>query len=156
MEYRTLGNAGMVVSTLCLGTMTFGAESDERVAHEQLDRFLEQGGNFIDTADVYADGESEGIIGGWLGSRSGMRDRVVVATKGRFATASGPNDEGLSRVYLTRALEASLRRLGLDTIDLYQAHAWDPLTPIEETLGFFDDAVRAGKIQYVGVSNFIG
>jgi aryl-alcohol dehydrogenase (NADP+) len=156
MEYRTLGNTGMVVSTLCLGTMTFGAESDERVAHTQLDRFLEQGGNFVDTADVYADGESEAIIGGWLGSRSGMRDRVVVATKGRFATASGPNDEGLSRGYLTRALEASLRRLGLDTIDLYQAHAWDPLTPIEETLGFFDDAVRAGKVQYVGVSNFIG
>jgi aryl-alcohol dehydrogenase-like predicted oxidoreductase len=156
MEYRTLGNTGMVVSTLCLGTMTFGAESDERVAHTQLDRFLEQGGNFIDTADVYADGESEAIIGGWLGSRSGMRGRVVVATKGRFATASGPNDEGLSRGYLTRALEASLRRLRLDTIDLYQAHAWDPLTPIEETLGFFDDAVRAGKVQYVGVSNFIG
>jgi aryl-alcohol dehydrogenase-like predicted oxidoreductase len=85
-----------------------------------------------------------------------MRDRVVVATKGRIARASGPNDVGLSRVSLTRALDASLRRLGLDTIDLYQAHAWDPLTPIEETLRFFDDAVRAGKIQYVGVSNFIG
>ena len=156
MEYRTLGNTGTVVSSLCLGTMTFGTESDEQVAHAQLDRFLEQGGNFIDTADVYSDGASETIIGRWLAARSGMRDRVVIATKGRFATASGPNDEGLSRAYLTRALEASLRRLGLDTIDLYQAHAWDPLTPIEETLGFFDDAVRTGKIQYVGVSNFIG
>jgi aryl-alcohol dehydrogenase-like predicted oxidoreductase len=156
MEYRTLGNTGTVVSTLCMGTMTFGAESDEKVAHEQLDRFLEQGGNFIDTADVYSGGESEEIIGRWLAARPGMRDRVVLATKGRIARASGPNDVGLSRVSLTRALDASLRRLGLDTIDLYQAHAWDPLTPIEETLRFFDDAVRAGKIQYVGVSNFIG
>jgi aryl-alcohol dehydrogenase-like predicted oxidoreductase len=156
MEYRTLGNTGTVVSRLCLGTMTFGTESDEQVAHQQLDRFLEQGGNFIDTADVYSDGESEKIIGRWLVARSGTRDRVVVATKGRFARASGPNDLGLSRVSLTRALDASLRRLGVDTIDLYQAHAWDPLTPLEETLRFFDDAVRVGKIQYVGVSNFIG
>jgi aryl-alcohol dehydrogenase-like predicted oxidoreductase len=156
MEYRTLGSTGTVVSTLCLGTMTFGAESDEKVAHEQLDRFLEQGGNFLDTADVYADGESETIIGRWLGARSGVRDRVVIATKARFATGNGPNEVGLSRVSLTRALEGSLRRLGVDTIDLYQAHAWDLLTPIEETFRFFDDAVRAGKVQYVGVSNFIG
>src|SRR5512132_2548857 len=156
MEYRTLGNSGTVVSTLCLGTMTFGAESDEQVAHKQLDRFLEQGGNFLDTADVYADGESETIIGRWLAARSGARDRMVIATKGRFATGDGPNDVGLSRVRLTRALEASLRRLGVETIDLYQAHAWDPLTPLEETLRFFDDAVRAGKVHYVGVSNFIG
>jgi aryl-alcohol dehydrogenase (NADP+) len=156
MEYRTLGNTGTVVSTLCLGTMTFGAESDEKVAHEQLDRFLEQGGNFVDTADVYADGESETIIGRWLGSRAGARERVVIATKGRFPRGEGPNEVGLSRVGLTRALEASLARLGVEVIDLYQAHAWDPLTPIEETLRFLDDAVRAGKIQYVGVSNFIG
>jgi aryl-alcohol dehydrogenase (NADP+) len=156
MEYRLLGNTGAVVSALGLGTMTFGAESDEKVAHQQLDRYLEQGGNFVDTADVYADGESEAIIGGWLGSRSGARDRVVLATKGRFARGDGPNEVGLSRVSLTRALDASLRRLGVDTIDLYQAHAWDPVTPIEETLRFYDDAVRAGKIQYVGVSNFIG
>jgi aryl-alcohol dehydrogenase (NADP+) len=156
MDYRTLGNSGTVVSTLCLGTMTFGAESDEQVAHDQLDRFLEQGGNFLDTADVYADGESETIIGRWLAARSGARDRMVIATKGRFATGDGPNGVGLSRVRLTRALEASLRRLGVETIDLYQAHAWDPLTPLEETLRFFDDAVRAGKVHYVGVSNFIG
>ena len=156
MDYRTLGNSGTVVSTLCLGTMTFGAESDEQVAHDQLDRFLEQGGNFLDTADVYADGESETIIGRWLAARSGARDRMVIATKGRFATGDGPNGVGLSRVRLTRALEASLRRLGVETIDLYQAHAWYPLTPLEETLRFFDDAVRAGKVHYVGVSNFIG
>jgi aryl-alcohol dehydrogenase-like predicted oxidoreductase len=156
MEYRTLGSTGTVVSTLCLGTMTFGSESDEKVAHEQLDRFLEQGGNFVDSADVYSDGESEKILGRWLAARTGARDRVVIATKARFARGSGPNDVGLSRVSLTRALEASLRRLGVDTIDLYQAHAWDPLTPIEETLRFFDDAVRVGKVQYAGVSNFIG
>jgi aryl-alcohol dehydrogenase-like predicted oxidoreductase len=156
MEYRTLGNSGTVVSTLCLGTMTFGSESDEKVAHDQLDRFVEQGGNFLDTADVYSDGESETIIGRWLGARFGVRDRVLIATKARFATGNGPNEVGLSRVSLTRALEASLRRLGVETIDLYQAHAWDPLTPIEETLRFFDDAVRAGKVQYVGVSNLIG
>jgi aryl-alcohol dehydrogenase-like predicted oxidoreductase len=156
MEYRTLGSTGTVVSALCLGTMTFGAESDEQVATAQLDRFLEQGGNFLDTADVYSDGESERSIGRWLAARPGARDQVVVATKGRFPRGDGPNDVGLSRVGLTQALDASLRRLGVETIDLYQAHAWDPLTPIEETLRFFDDAVHAGKIQYVGVSNFIG
>jgi aryl-alcohol dehydrogenase (NADP+) len=106
--------------------------------------------------DVYADGESETIIGRWLAARSGIRDQVVVATKARFPRGDGPNEVGLSRVSLTRALDASLRRLGIDTIDLYQAHAWDPLTPLEETLRFFDDAVRVGKVQYVGVSNFIG
>ncbi len=156
MEYRTLGNTGAVVSALCLGTMTFGTESDEKVAHEQLDRFVERGGSFVDTANVYSRGVSEEIIGRWLAARRGMRDRMLIATKGRFATSDDPNDAGLSRVSLTRALEASLRRLGVDAIDLYQAHAWDPLTPIEETLRFFDDAVRAGKIRYVGVSNVVG
>jgi aryl-alcohol dehydrogenase-like predicted oxidoreductase len=156
MEYRTLGNTGTVVSTLCLGTMTFGTESDEKVAHEQLDRFVERGGNFLDTADVYSNGESERIIGQWLSARPAMRDQMVVATKGRFSTGGGRNDVGLSRVHLSRALDASLRRLGVDVIDLYQAHAWDPLTPIEETLRFYDDMVRAGKIRYAGVSNFIG
>jgi len=156
MEYRTLGNTGAVVSALCLGTMTFGTESDEKVAHEQLDRFVERGGSFVDTANVYSRGVSEEIIGRWLAARRGMRDRMLIATKGRFATGDDPNDGGLSRVSLTRALEASLRRLGVDAIDLYQAHAWDPLTPIEETLRFFDDAVRAGKIRYVGVSNVVG
>lgn len=156
MEYRTLGNTGAVVSALCLGTMTFGTESDEKVAHEQLDRFVERGGSFVDTANVYSRGGSEEIIGRWLAARRGMRDQMLIATKGRFATSDDPNGAGLSRVSLTRALEASLRRLGVDAIDLYQAHAWDPLTPIEETLRFFDDAVRAGKVRYVGVSNVVG
>jgi aryl-alcohol dehydrogenase-like predicted oxidoreductase len=133
MEFRRLGNTGTLVSALCLGTMTFGSESDEQIAHEQLDRFLDQGGNFIDTADVYSGGESEAIIGRWLAARPGVRDRVVIATKGRFARGDGPNDVGLSRPSLTRALEGSLRRLGVEAIDLYQVHAWDPLTPIEET-----------------------
>lgn len=156
MEYRRLGSTGTVVSTLCLGTMTFGTESDEKVAHEQLDRFVERGGNFVDTANVYSGGESESIIGRWLTGRPGVRNRVVIATKGRFATGDGPNDLGNSRLNLTRALDASLRRLGVEVIDLYQAHAWDPLTPLEELVGFFDDAVRAGKIHYAGVSNFVG
>jgi aryl-alcohol dehydrogenase (NADP+) len=156
MEYRNLGGTGTVVSTLCLGTMTFGHETDETGAYAQLDRFVEQGGNVIDTADVYTHGAAEEILGHWLRGRPGARDRVVIATKGRFPMGDGPNDAGLSRVHLTRALDASLRRLGVEAIDLYQAHAWDPLTPIEETLRFFDDAVRAGKIRYVGVSNFTG
>jgi aryl-alcohol dehydrogenase-like predicted oxidoreductase len=156
MEYRTLGGTGTVVSAQCLGTMTFGNESTEEVSHAQLDRFVERGGNFIDTANVYSRGVSEEIVGRWLAARSGIRDQVVIATKGRFPMGDGPNDAGLTRTNLTRALDASLRRLGVDAIDLYQAHAWDPLTPIEETLGFFDDAVRAGKIRYAGVSNFVG
>jgi aryl-alcohol dehydrogenase-like predicted oxidoreductase len=156
MEYRTLGGTGTIVSALCLGTMTFGNESAEDVAHAQLDRFLDAGGNVVDTADVYTGGASEEIIGRWFAARPGVRDRIVLATKGRFPMGESPNDAGLTRTHLSRALDASLRRLRTDTIDLYQAHAWDPLTPLEETLGFFDDAVRAGKIRYAGVSNFVG
>jgi aryl-alcohol dehydrogenase-like predicted oxidoreductase len=156
MDYRTLGGTGTIVSAQCLGAMTFGDESDEVTAHAQLDLFVERGGNFVDTADVYSRGRSEEVIGRWLAARSGIRDRMVIATKGRFPMGDGANDAGLTRTHLGRALDASLGRLGVDTVDLYQAHAWDPLTPIEETLGFLDDAVRAGKIRYVGVSNFIG
>jgi aryl-alcohol dehydrogenase-like predicted oxidoreductase len=156
MEYRNLGGTGTVVSAQCLGTMTFGNESTEEVSRAQLDLFVERGGTFIDTADVYSRGVSEEIVGRWLADRRGTRDQLVIATKGRFPMGEGPNDAGLTRTHLSRALDASLRRLGVETIDLYQAHAWDPLTPIEETLGFFDDAVRAGKIRYAGVSNFLG
>src|SRR3954471_2716365 len=157
MEYRTLGRSGCAVSALCLGTMTFGAESDEKVSHEQLDRFVEAGGTFVDTADVYAKGESEAIIGRWFASRpSDVTDRVVLATKGRFPTADEPNGLGLSARHLTRALDASLSRLGLDAIDLYQAHAFDPLTPLDETLRTLDTFVRSGKIRYYGFSNFTG
>ncbi|QWC86990.1 aldo/keto reductase [Nocardioidaceae bacterium] len=157
MEYRPLGRTGTSVSRLTLGTMTFGAESDESVAHAQLDRFCEVGGTLVDTADVYSAGVSEEIIGRWLADRPReVTDQVVVASKGRFPMGEGPNDVGLSRRHLTRALDASLRRLGVEQIDLYQVHAWDPLTPLEETLRFLDDAVRRGKIAYAGLSNFTG
>jgi aryl-alcohol dehydrogenase-like predicted oxidoreductase len=157
MRYRNLGGSGCAVSSLCLGTMTFGSESDEGVSHAQLDRFVEAGGNLIDTADVYSGAESEAIIGRWLAKQSSaVKDQVVIATKGRFPTGPGPNDLGLSRRHLARAIDASLRRLGIDCIDLYQVHAWDPLTPVEETLRALDDAVRAGKLHYLGLSNFTG
>ena len=151
-----LGMTGTVVSTLALGTMTFGTETDEAGAHAQLDRYVEAGGNLVDTADVYSAGVSERIIGHWLAARAGARDQIVLATKGRFATGVGPNDLGLSRRHLSAALDASLRRVGVDVIDLYQLHSYEPLTPLEETLHFLDDAVRAGKIHYVGLSNFTG
>jgi aryl-alcohol dehydrogenase-like predicted oxidoreductase len=157
MDYRTLGRSGCAVSALCLGTMTFGNESDEKVSHAQLDRFVEAGGTFIDTADVYSHGESERIIGHWLASRPAeVTEGVVLATKGRFPMTPDPNGAGLSARHLTRALDASLARLGVDAIDLYQAHAWDPYTPLDETLRAMDSFVRAGKIRYYGFSNFLG
>src|SRR3954464_4130357 len=157
MEYRNLGRSGCVVSSLALGTMTFGNETDEAGSHAQLDRFVEVGGTLIDTADVYSRGTSETIIGRWLAKQSAetLAD-VVIATKGRFAMGEGRNDLGLSRPPLREALDASLRRLQVDHVDLYQVHSFDPLTPLEETWGFLDDAVRAGKVHYVGLSNFTG
>ncbi|MFL6161790.1 MAG: aldo/keto reductase [Jatrophihabitantaceae bacterium] len=156
MEYRLLGRSGTVVSNLALGTMTFGTETDEAGSHAQLDRFTDAGGNLVDTANVYSGGASEEIIGNWLAARPGVRSRIVLASKGRFAMRDGVNDLGLSRRHLAQALDASLRRLQTEWIDLYQVHAHDPLTPIEETLRFLDDAVTAGKICYVGLSNFTG
>jgi len=156
MEYRLLGRSGLAVSRLCLGTMTFGNETDQVGAFTQLDAFVEAGGNFIDTADVYSKGVSEEIIGAWLADRPGVRDQVVIATKGRFPMAAHANGVGLSRRHLSDALNASLSRLGVDSVDLYQLHSWDPLTPIDEYLRFVDDAVTAGKVQYFGLSNFTG
>ena len=156
MEYRLLGSSGCAVSSLALGTLTFGNETDQAASFNQLDRFTEAGGTLVDSADVYADGRAEEIIGRWLAARPGRRELVVLATKGRFPTDESPNGHGLSRRHLSLALEASLRRLNVATIDLYQVHAWDPLTRLEETLRFLDDAVRAGKINYVGLSNFTG
>jgi aryl-alcohol dehydrogenase-like predicted oxidoreductase len=144
------------VSALALGTLTFGNETDQAGSFAQLDRFREVGGTLVDTADVYAGTRSEEIIGRWLAARPGARDVMVIATKGRFPTDESPNGHGLSRRHLAAALDASLRRLAIDTIDLYQLHSWDPLTPVEETLRFLDDAVRAGKIHYIGLSNFTG
>ena len=152
-----LGASGCAVSALCLGTMTFGEETDEPGAHQQLDRFVEACGTFVDTADVYGDGMSEEIIGRWFASRPGeITEQVVLATKGRFGPDDSPNGAGLSARHLTRALDASLRRLGRDAVDLYQLHAFDPLTPMEETLRTLDGFVRAGKIRYYGLSNFTG
>jgi aryl-alcohol dehydrogenase-like predicted oxidoreductase len=159
MDYRTLGHSGCAVSSLALGTMTFGVEADETVAHQQLDRFLEAGGTLVDTADVYGEGRSEEIIGRWFARRpADLTEPVVLATKGRFHFAgdNSPNGAGLSARHLTRALDASLRRLGLETVDLYQVHAFDPLTPMEETLRTLDQFVRSGKIRYYGLSNFTG
>src|SRR5712692_397991 len=157
MDYRTLGHSGCAVSTLCLGTMTFGVETDEQGAHEQLDRFAAAGGTLVDTADTYGDGRSEEIIGRWLASRPAeITEPVVLATKGRFPLDDSPNGAGLSARHLTRALDASLRRLGVEAVDLYQVHAFDPWTPLEETARALDGFARAGKIRYYGLSNFTG
>jgi aryl-alcohol dehydrogenase-like predicted oxidoreductase len=157
MEIRTLGRSGCAVSRLCLGAMTFGSESDEATSHALLDTFVAAGGNFVDTADVYSGGVSEEIIGRWLAARpADVTEPIVLATKGRFPTDDSPNGLGLSARHLTRALDASLRRLGVDSVDLYQVHAFDPVTPLEETLRTLDGFVRAGKIRYYGLSNFTG
>jgi aryl-alcohol dehydrogenase-like predicted oxidoreductase len=157
MRYRTLGSTGCAVSSLALGTMTFGAESDESESHDVLDRFVEAGGTLVDTADVYSAGVSEEIIGRWLRARpADVTEPVVLATKGRFPMDDHPNGSGLSRRHLTRALDASLGRLGVEVVDLYQVHSFDPWTPLEETIRTLDGFVRAGKIHYYGLSNFTG
>ncbi|WDQ98545.1 aldo/keto reductase [Devosia sp. J2-20] len=156
MEYRKLGNSGAVVSAYALGTMTFGAESDEATSFQLMDDYVAAGGNFIDTANVYSAGVSEEIVGRWLKSKPGVLRDLVITTKGRFPMGQGPNHLGLSRKSLNEALDASLKRLGVEHIDLYQMHAWDALTPIEETLRFLDDAIGNGKIAYYGFSNFLG
>ncbi len=153
MEYRRLGRTGLMVSELCLGGMTFGRELDEAGSREIVNRFLEAGGNFIDTADVYEAGLSEEITGRAI---KGVRDDVVLATKVRFSMGEGPNDVGLSRKHVISGCEASLRRLGTDYIDLYQVHLWDAATPLEETLSALTNLVREGKVRYIGVSNFTG
>jgi aryl-alcohol dehydrogenase-like predicted oxidoreductase len=154
MEFRPLGKTGISVSALCLGTMTFGNEADETTGVALVERFRESGGNFIDTADVYSSGRSEEIVGKALSGAK--RDRVVLATKGRMPMGEDPNDAGAGRRHLTQAVEASLRRLGTDWIDLYQVHWPDPTVPLEETLSTLDDLVHAGKIRHGGVSNFLG
>lgn len=160
MNYRKLGRTGLKVSELCLGTMQFGWTADEAISFAVMDAFVEAGGNFIDTADVYSrwapgnpGGVSEEIIGRWMQAR-GNRGQIVVATKGRGRMWDGPNGEGLSRAHLLRACEDSLRRLGTDYIDLYQTHFFDADTAIDETMRALDDLVRAGKVRYVGASNY--
>jgi len=154
VRYRHLGKTGIRVSELCLGAMTFGMFADEKESFRIMDRFADAGGNFIDTANVYMQGVSEEIVGKWLKGRD--RSRFVIATKVRFIMGDGPNDVGLSRKHILDSVKASLRRLGTDYIDLYQVHAWDPKTPLEETLSTLNDLVRAGCVRYIGASNFRG
>ncbi|MDX2092899.1 MAG: aldo/keto reductase [Kofleriaceae bacterium] len=164
MKYRNLGASGVKVSNLCLGAMTFGEAdeksfmhklgSDEATAHAVIDRALEKGINFIDTADVYGqDGLSERVLGNWF-EASKKRDQIVLATKFRFTMGDGPNRSGASRYRIVKCCEDSLRRLKTDRIDLYQVHMQDITTPEEETLRALDDLVRAGKVLYIGCSNY--
>ena len=164
MKYRNLGTSGLKVSTLCLGAMTFGEAdeksfmhkvgSDEATAHAVLDRAIAAGINFIDTADVYGqDGLSERVLGGYVAARK-QRDQLVLATKFRFTMGEGANRSGASRYRIIKCCEDSLRRLQTDRIDLYQIHMQDITTPEEETLRALDDLVRAGKVLYVGASNY--
>ena len=160
MDRRPLGRTGIRVPSLCLGTMTFGVQADEPTAFAILDRAFEAGVDFFDTADVYplgggvpTAGRTEEIIGHWLRERR-LHHRVFLATKCRGKVGDGTNDVGLSRFHIQRAVEASLRRLGTDVIDLYQTHFFDPFTPIDETLRALDDLVRAGKVRYLGCSNY--
>jgi aryl-alcohol dehydrogenase-like predicted oxidoreductase len=155
VKFNPLGNSGLIVSSLCLGTMVFGENNERGTSPKDAERiihaYLDAGGNHIDTANVYASGESERIIGKALKTK---RDQVVLATKVRFAMGDGINDQGLSRVHIQNSVEASLKRLETNVIDLLYMHCWDPITPIEESLRAFDDLVRAGKVRYIGVSNF--
>jgi aryl-alcohol dehydrogenase-like predicted oxidoreductase len=159
MLMRKLGRTGLKVAALCLGGNTFGWTTDQKASEAVLDAYLEAGGNFIDTADIYArwvpgnaGGESETALGAWMHAR-GNRQRVIIATKVMGPMGPGPNDTGLSRIHIMQGVEASLRRLQTDYIDLYQAHWDDRDTPLEETLRAFDDLVRQGKVCYLGASN---
>ena len=164
MEYRSLGASGLKVPVLCLGAMTFGEADDKSFMHKVgcdektsfaiMSHALERGVNFIDTADVYGqNGLSERVVGAWM-AETKSRDRVVLATKFRFRMGEGPNSTGASRYRIVRTVEDSLRRLGTDRIDLYQIHMQDVDTPEEETLRALDDLVRAGKVLYLGASNY--
>src|SRR5271170_6938649 len=162
MEYRQLGNSGLKISVLTMGTMTFGGKGNfAKVGNVSLqdvrrliDLVADAGVNLIDTADVYSGGASEELIGEAMGDR--RKPGMLIATKARFPTGQGPNDRGLSRWHLIEACEASLKRLRTDVIDLYQMHQWDGQTPLEETMEALDGLVRAGKVRYVGCSNFSG
>jgi len=159
MNYRQMGRTGLKVSELCLGTMQWGWSADEAASVAVMDAFVEAGGNFVDTADIYSrwaegnpGGVSEAIIGRWMKAR-GNRDQVVLATKVRGRMWDGPNGEGLSRLHIVKACEDSLRRLQTDYIDLYQSHWFDAEAPVEETMEAFDLLVRQGKVRYLGCSN---
>lgn len=161
MDYRNLGKTGLKVSPLCMGTMQFGWSADEALSHRILSAAYEAGINLIDTADIYSrwvpgnpGGVSEEIIGRWMKTAGIPREKLVIATKARGRMGDGPNDEGLSRAHIMQAVEASLRRLQTDYLDLYQTHWPDDNTPIEETLRALDDLARQGKARYIGASNY--
>ena len=163
MRYNRFGNSGLIVSELCLGAMTFGdrtsrwgtihglTQDDATALTKQA---LDAGINFIDTANVYTEGQSEEFVGGALKALGVKRSEIVVATKAMGAMSEGKNDSGTSRKHLLDQIDASLGRLGLDYVDLYQIHGWDPLTPMEEALGALEDIVRSGRARYIGVSNW--
>jgi aryl-alcohol dehydrogenase-like predicted oxidoreductase len=161
MEYRYLGRTGLKVSEICLGSMQFGWTCGEDEAHQVLNAAYQAGVNFLDTANIYSvwvkgnpGGVAESIIGSWMKKYHIDRYQVVIATKVRGRMGSGPNDEGLSRLHILQAVEDSLRRLGTDFIDLYQAHWYDANTEIDETLMAMDDLVTQGKVRYIGCSNY--
>ena len=162
MRTKTLGGTGLLVSEICLGTMTFGGRGfwtaigqlDQSVADSIVARALDAGVNFIDTADVYSEGVSEEVTGRAMVNSGRKRSDIVLATKALGQTGPGPNDRGASRGHIMDAVKASLKRLGTDYIDLYQIHGFDPLTPVEETVRALDDLVRQGHVRYVGVSNW--
>jgi aryl-alcohol dehydrogenase-like predicted oxidoreductase len=155
MKFHPMGRSGLIVSELCLGTMIFGENSqrstDAETAEKMVQYYLDQGGNHIDTANTYADGRSEEIVGKVLEKK---RQDVVLASKLRFPIGRSVNDVGLSRLYLMKGVEISLKRLRTDYIDLLYVHLWDPITPLEETLRALDDLVSTGKVRYIGVSNY--
>ncbi|HWB53674.1 MAG TPA: aldo/keto reductase, partial [Tepidisphaeraceae bacterium] len=162
MEYRTLGRSGFRVPVLSFGTGTFGGggelfkawgSTDVAEAKRLIDICLEAGLNMFDSADIYSSGAAEEILGQAI---KGRRDRVLISTKGTFRHGDGANDVGSSRIHLTNAIHGSLKRLGTDYIDLYQLHGFDAVTPIEEAVGTLDNFVKAGKIRYIGCSNFSG
>jgi len=151
LEIRMLGRSGLAVSELCLGTMTFGNTTSEEDSIRMVRQFIDRGGNFLDTANVYVSGRSEEIVGKAI---KDIRSEVVLATKVRMKTSDHPNGAGISRKHIMQSVEESLLRLQTDYIDLYQVHVWDHLTPIEETLRALDDLVASGKVRYIGCSNF--
>lgn len=155
MENRQLGNSGLRVSRLALGTMTWGRDTDEHEAAEQLRLFLEAGGNLIDTAAVYGDGDSERVLGGLIGVLA-PRDELVIATKAGISFKSGERRVDNSRGALLSDLDRSLSRLGIDHVDLWQIHTWDEAVPLEETLNALDLAIQSGRTRYIGISNFAG
>ncbi len=163
MRYNRLGSTGLIVSELCLGAMTFGTKPgrfttvaglDQDASTALVKQAFDAGINFIDTANVYTEGQSEEFTGGAIRALGLARKEVVIATKAMGAMGKGPNDAGVSRFHLMHQIDASLKRLGTDHVDLYQIHGWDSQTPIEEALRALDDIVRSGRARYVGVSNW--